>query len=89
MLERYKNLIFVVVILAIVSGVVALLTYHPAPVVIKILPPPATATPQPIRVYVVGAVALRLHLRIATGQPNRGCDQGGGRRSIKCGHEDD
>src|SRR5262249_17398381 len=56
MLERYKNIIFVVVILAIVSGVIALLTYHPTPVVITIIPPAPTATPGPIRVSVAGAV---------------------------------
>lgn len=56
MLERYKNIIFAAVIVAIVGGVVTLLTYRPAPVVITINPPPATATPQPLRVYVTGAV---------------------------------
>src|SRR5215470_6991526 len=56
MLERYKTLIFAAVILAIASGVIALLTYRPAPVVITIIPPGPTSTPLPIRVYVVGAV---------------------------------
>jgi competence protein ComEA len=56
MLERYKTIIFAAVILAIGTGVVALLTYHPAPVVITIIPPGPTPTPPPIRVYVVGAV---------------------------------
>src|SRR5438270_5849832 len=56
MLERYKTLIFAAVILAIGSGVVALLTYHQAPVVITIIPPGPTPTPPPIRVFVIGAV---------------------------------
>ncbi len=63
MLERYKTVIFAVVIVAIASGIVALLTYRPAPTVITIIPPaptdtPApTGTPGPLRVYVTGAVA--------------------------------
>lgn len=56
MLERYKHLIFGAVIVAILGGVIALLTYRPAPVTITILPPPPTATPAPIKVYVTGAV---------------------------------
>ena len=56
MLERYKNVIFVVVIVAIVSGIVVLLTSKPAPVQITIIPPGPTATLLPIRVYVTGAV---------------------------------
>lgn len=56
MLERYKTIIFAAVILAIGAGVVALLTYRPAPVVITIIPPGPTSTPLPIRVYIVGAV---------------------------------
>jgi competence protein ComEA len=57
MLERYKNIIFAVVIIAIAGGIVALLTNRPAPVVITIIPPGPTATPPPMRVYVTGAVA--------------------------------
>jgi competence protein ComEA len=57
MLERYKHLIFGAVIVAILSGVIALLTYRPAPVNITILPPPPTLTPAPLQVYVTGAVA--------------------------------
>ncbi|MEP7284498.1 MAG: ComEA family DNA-binding protein [Chloroflexota bacterium] len=60
MLERYKNIIFAVVILALVGGVVALLTYRPAPVVITIIPPGPTPTSAPIRVYVTGAVVNAL-----------------------------
>lgn len=65
MLERYRNIIFAVVVITIVSGVVALLTYRPAPVVITIVPPGPTATPLPptptatlgpVKVYVTGAV---------------------------------
>lgn len=56
MLERYKHLIFGAVIVAIFSGVIALLMYRPAPVTITILPPPPTLTPAPISVYVTGAV---------------------------------
>jgi competence protein ComEA len=63
MLERYRTIIFAVVIIAIVGGVIALLTYKPAPVVINIVPPGPTATalptatPGPVKVYVTGAVA--------------------------------
>ena len=63
MLERYRNIIFAVVVIAILGGVVALLTYKPAPVVINIVPPGPTATalptttPGPVKVYVTGAVA--------------------------------
>ena len=63
MLERYRLVIFAAVIVAIASGIVALLTYRPAPTVITIVPPaptvtPApTGTPGPLRVYVTGAVA--------------------------------
>src|SRR5258706_9825980 len=60
MLKRYRTLIFVVVIIAIASGIVALLTYRPAPVVITINPPGPTTTPQPIRVYITGAVVKPL-----------------------------
>ncbi len=62
MLERYRNIIFAVVVVAIVGGVTTLLTYHPAPVVITIVPPGPTATPLPtatpgpVKVYVTGAV---------------------------------
>ena len=62
-LERYRNLIFAVVALAILSGVVALLTYRPPATQITIIPPPPTATsgptdtPGPLHVYVTGSVA--------------------------------
>jgi competence protein ComEA len=45
------------VIIAIVGGIVVLLTNRPAPVQITIIPPGPTATPLPLRVYVAGAVA--------------------------------
>jgi competence protein ComEA len=57
MLERYKYVIFAAVIVAVASGIVALLTYRPAPAVITIMPPAPTGTPAPLRVYVTGAVA--------------------------------
>ncbi len=63
MFERYRNIIFAVVVIAIVAGVYALLTYKPAPVVITINPPGPTATPLPtatpgpVKVYVTGAVS--------------------------------
>jgi competence protein ComEA len=63
MLERYKNIIFAAVIIVIVAGIVALLTYRPAPTVITIIPPAATgtplptSTPGPVHVYITGAVA--------------------------------
>jgi competence protein ComEA len=60
LLERFKSLIFTVVIIAIAAGIVALLTYKPAPVVITINPPGPTLTPAPIRVYITGAVAKPL-----------------------------
>ena len=61
-LERFRWIILIFVVLAIVGGSVVLLTYHPAPVQITILPPPPTATsapsatPGPVRIYVTGAV---------------------------------
>ncbi len=63
MIERFRNVIFGGVILAIVSGIVVLLTYRPAPVTITIVPPPPSATPNPtntpgpVTVYVTGDVA--------------------------------
>jgi competence protein ComEA len=62
MLERYRYLIFSGVLLAILAGLIALLTYRPPATVITILPPPPTAspapsaTPGPVRVDVTGAV---------------------------------
>jgi competence protein ComEA len=62
MLERYRNLIFGGVIIAILAGLVALLTYRPPATVITIIPPPPTATPLPsatpgpVHVDVTGAV---------------------------------
>lgn len=61
-LERYRNLIFAIIALAIFGGVIALLTYRPPATVITIIPPLPTptplpsATPGPMRVYVTGAV---------------------------------
>ncbi len=57
MLERYKHLIFGGIIIAIASGMIALLIYRPAPTVITIIPPAPTATPGPLQIYVTGAVA--------------------------------
>lgn len=57
MLERYKHLVFVGIVLAIVGGVIALIAYRPAPTVITIIPPAPTATPGPLQIYVTGAVA--------------------------------
>ena len=54
---------FLVIALAIVGGAVLLIAARPAPVVITINPPPATATPVltatpgPLTVYVTGAVS--------------------------------
>jgi len=62
-LERYRNVIFLVVTLAIVSGVIALVTYRPPATEITIIPPPPTATsgptdtPGPMHIYVTGSVA--------------------------------
>jgi competence protein ComEA len=62
MLERYRYVIFGLTILAIVSGIVALLLNRPTPVTITIIPPvptgtpPPTATPGPLHIYVTGAV---------------------------------
>ena len=42
---------------AIIGGVVLLVAARPAPVTITINPPPATATPAPLVVYVTGAVS--------------------------------
>ncbi len=68
MLERYRNIILGAVLIAVLGGIVAVLTYRPAPVAITIAPPPPTATASPtstpspsptaapIKVYVTGAV---------------------------------
>ncbi len=56
MFERYKVLIFGIVVLAIVGGVIVLLTYQPAPTVITNMPPPPSATLGPLNIYVTGAV---------------------------------
>jgi competence protein ComEA len=68
MLERFRVPIFGAIIIAIAAGIVALLSYRPAPTVITIMPPPPsatpapsatpvpTATPGPIKVYLTGAV---------------------------------
>lgn len=61
-LERYRNLIFIVVTLAILSGIGALLAYRPAATQITIIPPAFTPTPLPtntpgpMKIYVTGAV---------------------------------
>lgn len=56
MLERFKYPILAIVALAIIGGVIALLSYRPAPVVITVNPPLPTGTPAPIKVSVTGAV---------------------------------
>lgn len=58
MLERFKYPILAIVLIAIGSGVITLLTYRPAPVIITVNPPLSTSTPAPILVFVTGAVAL-------------------------------
>src|SRR4051794_18638472 len=40
MLERFRYLIFGIIVIAIASGIIVLLAYRPAPVVITIIPPP-------------------------------------------------
>ncbi len=63
MFERYRHIIFGLIIVAIGSGIAALLLYRPAPTVITIIPPAPTttplptATPGPLHIYVTGAVA--------------------------------
>jgi competence protein ComEA len=56
-LERFKYPIFAALALALTAGVLALLTSQPPTMTITILPPPPTATPGPLRVYITGAVA--------------------------------
>lgn len=62
LLERFQNLIFGALIVAIVAGAIILAASRPEPVRLTILPPPPTATPgptathAPVRVYVTGAV---------------------------------
>jgi len=62
-LERFRNLIFLLVSVAILGGIVALIGYRPPSAQITIVPPPptftpaASATPGPLKVYVTGAVA--------------------------------
>ncbi len=63
MLERYRYIVFGLSIVAIVSGIIVLLTNRTASVVITIIPPAPTgtplptATPGPLHIYVTGAVA--------------------------------
>ncbi|MCC6973045.1 MAG: ComEA family DNA-binding protein [Anaerolineae bacterium] len=62
MLERFKWVIFIGVILAIGAGIITLISYRPNPVGITIIPPPPTGTPlptetpTPLQIYVTGAV---------------------------------
>ena len=62
MLERFRIPIFGAIALAILGGIVALLTYRTPPVVVQIIPPAPTATlvpsatPGPMQIYVSGAV---------------------------------
>jgi competence protein ComEA len=69
LLERFKTLIFVAITLAILAGVVVLLTRRPEPATITVIPPEptlipsvtpipsATPTPGPYVIYITGAVA--------------------------------
>ncbi len=62
LLDRYQNVIFGALIVAILAGAAALIANRPAPVEITIIPPAPTSTPAPtpthgpVRVYVSGAV---------------------------------
>ena len=66
MFERFRHIIFGLTIVAIGSGIIALLAFRPAPTVITIIPPGPTATPSPtatpgpLEVYVTGAVVRPL-----------------------------
>ena len=61
-LERYRGLLFVVLVVLIISGVVLVQWYRsrPAPILLSTAvpspSPEATPTPRPVRVYVSGAV---------------------------------
>jgi competence protein ComEA len=56
MLERFKTPIFAAILIAIVAGIIVLLSYRPAPTVITIIPPGPTSTARPLKVYVTGSV---------------------------------
>ena len=62
-LERYKYPLFALLSVALLAGVVALLTQRPKPTTITIIPPEPTPipsptpTPEPYTVYITGAVA--------------------------------
>lgn len=56
MLERFKTPIFAAILIAIVAGIVMLLSYRPAPTVITIIPPGPTPTAHPLKVYITGSV---------------------------------
>ncbi len=70
LLERYKYPLFALLSVALLAGVVALLTQRPKPTTITIIPPEptpipsatlipsSTPTPAPYTVYITGAVAL-------------------------------
>lgn len=67
MLERYKNLLFLALSVAIGAAVLALLNTRPPVVSITILPPEPTNTPKPIRVYVSGAVVSPKQVALPVG----------------------
>ncbi len=62
LLERYRWVVFSLLVLALAAGLFTFALRRPGPVVITVLPPPPTPTatptptPAPLRVYVSGAV---------------------------------
>ncbi|RMF30536.1 MAG: hypothetical protein D6759_11800 [Chloroflexi bacterium] len=62
LLERYRWVVFSLLVLVLAAGLLTFALRRPGPVVITVLPPPPTPTatptptPAPLRVYVSGAV---------------------------------
>jgi competence protein ComEA len=52
-----QRLLWAALALLVGAGVVVLLAYRPPTVQITLLPPPPTATPAPLEIYITGAVA--------------------------------
>jgi competence protein ComEA len=55
--NRFTLLVYGVLVLTILAAIAVLLTQQPATATVTIIPPPLTATPSPLTVYVSGQVA--------------------------------
>lgn len=55
-IESHRTLVFVMIGLLLIAAIVALVIKWQTPAPVTVEPPPPTATPGPLRVYVSGAV---------------------------------